>query len=189
MSKTIKIAVTCPHCGSKLAVPITENEIGTKKPSSCPRCQKRFLIPISTSLAPKFESDPTEIGCGSNELSLLLETIPNDHTAYQSFELTSDYYTIGRKNSGGPEFRPDIEIVTTDKMMSRKHAAITRKGKTGFTLKDIRSKNGIRMNNEQGKMDGEEEVYLSDGDIFCLGQTRFRVTIAEQSMDSDDLTR
>ncbi len=189
MSKTIKITVTCPQCGCKIAVPVVESDLGTKKPGALPKCQKKFFIPISPSLASKFDSDPTEIGGGGKEMSLLLETIPNSYTAYQSFELTSDYYTVGRKNSGGPEFRPDVEVVTTDKMMSRKHAAITRKGKTGFTLKDIRSKNGIKINNEQGKMDGEEEVYLSDGDTFCLGQTRFRVSIAEQSMDTDDLTR
>ena len=189
MSKTIKITVACPKCGCKLAVPVTETDLGTRKQGACPKCRKQFLIPISDSLASKFESDPTEIGGGAAELLLLLETVPNEYTAYQSFELTSDYYTIGRKNSGGPEFRPDVEVVTTDKMMSRKHAAITRKGKTGFTLKDIRSKNGIKMNNEQGKMDGDEEVYLSDGDTFCLGQTRFRVSIAEQSFDKDELTR
>jgi len=56
-------------------------------------------------------------------------------------------------------------------------------------LKDIRSKNGIRVNNDQGKMDGEEEVYLCDGDTFFLGQTQFRVTIAEHRVDNDDLTR
>ena len=188
MGKTIKISVTCPQCATKLAVPVTETDLGTKKQGGCPKCGKKFLIPISQSLAPKFESDPTEIGGGGGEISLLLETVPNQFTTYQSFELTSDYYTIGRKNSGGPEFRPDVEVLTTDKMMSRKHAAITRKGKTGFTLKDIRSKNGISVNND-GKMDGDEEVYLSDGDTFCLGQTRFRVSIAEQRLDNDDLTR
>lgn len=189
MSKTVKIAVACPQCRTKLAVPVTEKDLGTKKQGTCPKCGKKFLIPISHTLASKFESEPTEIGGGGNEISLLLETVPNEFTAYQSFELTSEYYTIGRKNSGGPESRPDVEVVTTDKMMSRKHAAITKKGKTGFTLKDIRSKNGIRMNNEQSKMDSEEEVYLSDGDMFCLGQTHFRVSIMEQGMETDDITR
>lgn len=188
MSKTVKISVTCPQCTTKLAVPITESDLDTKKQGTCPKCHKKFLIPIPMSLASKFESDPT-LGGNESDCSLLLETLPNEHTAYQSFELTSDYYTIGRKNSGGPEFRPDVEVLTTDKMMSRKHAAITKKGKTGFTLKDIRSKNGIRVNNEQSKMDSDEEVYLKDGDIFYLGKTCFRVTITEQRMDSDDLTR
>ena len=185
MSKTIKISVTCPQCGTKLAVPVVESDLGTKKHGACPKCKKRFLIPISASLTAKFESDPT-IGCNEMERSLLLETIPNAMTAYQSFELTSDYYTIGRKNSGGPEYRPDVEVETTDKKMSRKHAAIQRKGETGFTLKDLSSKNGVMLNSNRLEID--EEVYLSDGDTFRLGETQFRVSITERSNGDDDLT-
>ena len=190
MAKTIKVTVACPQCATKCAVPVTENDLEKKKQAICPNCHKSFLVAIPISLASRFESDPTEIGgCGGNEMSLLLETIPNEFTAYQSFELTSDYYTVGRKNSSGPEFRPDIEVVTSDKMMSRIHAAISRKGRTGFTLKDFRSKNGVRINNDDGKLDGEEEPYLNDGDTFCLGQTVFRVSITEHFMKSDDLTK
>lgn len=188
MGKVIKITVACPQCGCKLAVPVTELDVGTNKQGSCPKCHKSFLIPIPASWASKFDSDPTEIGGTGGELSLLLETIPNQNTAYQSFELTSDFYTIGRKNNGGPESRADVEVVTNDKTMSRKHAAITRKGNTGFTLKDLHSRNGVKMNNDQDKMDPDDEVYLCDGDSFCLGQTRFRVSITNQGLD-DDLTR
>ena len=131
------------------------------------------------------ESDPT-LGGNEAESSLLLETVSNVMTAYQSFELTSDYYTIGRKNSGGPEHRPDVEVETTDKKMSRKHAAIRKKGKTGFTLKDIGSKNGVFLNGS--KMETDEEIYLSDGDTFRLGETQFRVNIAERDEDSNDMT-
>ena len=123
---------------------------------------------------------------GGNEpdRSLLLEVMKNETTTYQTFNLTSDYYTIGRKNSSGPEHRPDVEVETTDKKMSRKHAAIRKKGKTGFTLNDLGSKNGVWLNGK--KMDAEEEVYLDDGDQFRLGETTFRVNIAEQS--DNDLT-
>lgn len=187
MSKAVKVSVTCPQCATKLAVPITENDLGTKKQGMCPKCGKKFLIPISASLASKFESDPTQIGDGGEEVSLVIETIPNTFTAYQSFELTSDYYTVGRQNSSGPEHRPDVEVATTDKKMSRKHAVIRRKGKTGFTLKDLGSKNGVMLNGN--RLEADEEVYLSDGDQFRIGETLFRVSIAEQSMNSDDLTR
>ena len=190
MAKTIKISVVCPQCATKMVMPVTEPDLGTKKPGHCPNCHKKFQVPIPTSLASKFESDPTEIGgAGANDMSLLLETVQNEFTGYQSFELTSDYYTIGRKNNSGPEYRPDIEVVTTDKLMSRIHAAITRKGKTGFTLKDVRSKNGIKVNNDNDKLDNEEEPYLSDGDMFCLGKTVFRVSITEHSISADDMTK
>lgn len=185
MSKIVKLTVICPQCATKLAVPITESDLGTKKQGMCPKCQKKFLVPISTSLASRFESDPT-MGGNEPERSLLLETIPNGFTNYQSFELTSDYYTIGRQNSSGPEHRPDVEVATTDKKMSRKHAAIRKKGRTGFVLKDLGSKNGVFLNGE--KMDAEEEVYLDDGDTFRLGDTQFRVNIAERSLGDNDLT-
>lgn len=186
MNKTIKVSVTCPHCTTKLAVPVTENDLGEKKQGTCPKCGKKFIIPIPMSLASMFESDPT-LGGNEAERMLLLEIVPNEHTAYQCFELTFDYYTIGRKNSGGPEYRPDVEVVTTDKKMSRKHAAIRKRGRTGFTIKDLGSKNGVFYNGV--RMDTDEEMYLTDGDQFRIGETIIRVSVADQSMNSDDLTR
>ena len=185
MSKTVKLSINCPQCGCKLAVPVVESDLGTKKQGVCPKCHKKFLIAVPASLASRFESDPT-LGGNEPDLSLLLEVTSNAWTAYQSFELTADYYTIGRKNSSGPEHRPDVEVETSDKKMSRKHAAIRRKGKTGFILKDLGSKNGVFLNGS--RMDADEEVYLSDGDTFRLGETQFRVSIAEQSADDNDLT-
>ena len=184
--KTIKITVSCPQCSTKLAVPAVENDLGSKKQVTCLKCRKKFLVSVPMSYASKFESDPTDIGGNGNEMSLVLETVANDMTAYQSFELTSEYYTIGRKNSSGPEHRPDVEVETTDKKMSRKHAAIRKKGKTGLTLKDLGSKNGVFLNGK--KMDADEEVYLSDGDQFRLGDTQFRINIAERSDEENDLT-
>ena len=190
MSK-VKIYATCPQCATKFPVSITEDDLGKKKSVVCPNpiCKKKLAVPISMKFASKFESDPT-MGGVERELSVLLETGPNDMTIYQSFELTSDYYTIGRKNSGGPEFRPDVEVVTSDKRMSRIHAAIQKKGKTGFTIKDIGSKNGVILNGKKLEV-GEivEEDYLSDGDVIQLGDTQFHVSIAERSDDSNDQTR
>lgn len=186
MSKTVKISVTCPQCATKLAVPITEDDLGTKKPGACPKCHKKFLIPISAALASKFESDPTCIGDANGETTLVIETVPNASTVFQSFELTSDYYTIGRQNTSGPEYRPDVEVVTSDRKMGRKHAAIRKRGKTGFVIKDLGSKNGVTLNGNG--LEPDEEVYLNDGDQFRLGDTLFRVSLAEQSMDSDELT-
>ena len=187
MAKTIKITVTCPKCSTKIAVPVVEKDLGTKKNCVCPKCDKKLVVPISESLASKFESDPTNIGKDfGDDISLILEVIPNDVTAYQSFELTSDYYTIGRSNTSGPEFRPDVEVITTDRKMSRKHVAIKRKGKVGFTLIDLGSKNGVILNGQ--KLEPDEEMYVRDGDNFCIGDTSFRISIAERSKE-DDLTK
>lgn len=186
MSKILKIAQTCPKCKSVMAITIVESDPGKTKQIACPKCGAKYNVPIPMAYASKFETDPT-LGGNEAEQSLLLEVTANATTVYQSFELTSDYYTIGRKSSSGPEHRPDVEVATTDKKMSRKHAAIRRKGKTGFTLKDLGRKNGVFLNGN--RMDADEEVYLADGDTFRLGETTFRVSIAEQSMSSDDLTR
>ncbi len=187
MAKTIKISVKCPKCASRLALPLVEQDLGTKKAGACPKCKNKFSVNIPVSLGSKFESDPTNIGTQEDEKVLMLETVANEHTTYQSFELSSDYYTIGRKNSSGPSSRPDVEVETTDKTMSRKHAAIRKKGKTGYTLNDLGSKNGITFNGN--KLEPDEEVYLGDGDHFVLGNTSFKVSLAEKSDDYDDLTR
>lgn len=187
MSKTIKISITCPKCTTKFAIPIVQNDLGKQKKTTCPKCHKNILVNIPSSLASKFESDPTCIGNSGNEKFLLIEAIPNTETAYQAFELTSDYYTIGRQNCSGPEYRPDVEVVTTDKKISRKHAVIRKKGNGSFTIKDLSSKNGVLLNNN--RLETDEEMYLNDGDIFQIGGSKFRVSIAEQSIDSDDLTQ
>ena len=134
MEKTIKITVKCPKCGSLSPIPVVEHEVGSRKQGVCPQCTKIFTVSIPTSLASKFVSDPT-MGGSEEDHSLLLEVLSSQDTAYQSFELTSDYYTIGRKNNSGPASRPDIEVVTNDLRMSRKHAVIKKKGKVGFTIK------------------------------------------------------
>lgn len=183
----MKITQTCPKCKSAMAITIMESDLGKTKQIACPnpKCGAKYNVPIPMAYASKFESDPT-LGGNEADRSLLLEVMANTTTVYQSFELTSDYYTIGRKNNSGPEHRPDVEVATTDKKMSRKHAAIRRKGKTGFTLKDLGSKNGVYHNGN--RMDAEEEVYLNDGDQFRLGETTFHVNIAESSCSDNDLT-
>lgn len=178
MGKIIKVTVKCCRCGSPSALSIVEEDVGRKKQVVCHKCRANFIVNIPTSYASKFVSEPT-MGGQEEDIALLLEVLENPKTEYQSFELTSDYYTIGRKNNSGPASRPDIEVVTTDMKMSRKHAAIKKKGKIGFSLKDLGSKNGVVFNNN--KLDADEEVYLSDGDVFQLGDTKFRVTLSEKS--------
>lgn len=186
MTKAVKITVKCPKCGSLSSIPIVEQEVGSRKHGACPRCGKIFTIAIPTSLASKFVSDPT-IGALDNDVSLFLEVVKDSNTSFQTFELTSDYYTIGRKNNSGPASRPDIEVITTDMHMSRKHAVIKKRGKVGFTINDLGSKNGIVVNEQ--KIGSDEEIYLNDGDTFCLGQTKFRVSMSQKIDNDDDLTR
>lgn len=186
MSKVVKITVKCPKCSSPVAVPICKEDVGTQKNTVCPKCRGKFRVVIPSYVASKFVSEPT-MGGNEDDISLVLETVKNPNTDCQTFELTSEYYTIGRKNSSGPTSRPDVEVMTTDMKMSRKHAAIKKKGKTGFTLADLGSKNGVVYNGS--KLEEGEEVYLSDGDTFRLGETTFKVSFSERSDNYDDLTR
>ena len=95
MAKTIKISVVCPQCATKMVMPVTEPDLGTKKPGHCPNCHKKFQVPIPTSLASKFESDPTEIGgAGANDMSLLLETVQNEFTGYPPFSMMRLFFRI-----------------------------------------------------------------------------------------------
>lgn len=185
MEKVVKLKVKCPKCASLSAVQVKEKEIGGKKQVICPKCRNIFAVNIPTSFIAKFVSDPT-IGGLEDDKVLLLEVIGNNETSFQSFELTADTYTIGRKNNSGPAYRPDIEVLTNDYRMSRKHAVIRKKGKVGFSIMDLGSKNGIILNG--GKIAPDEEIYLNDGDIFLLGDTQFRVSFSEKSDDYNDLT-
>lgn len=186
MAKSIKLVVTCPSCSGKTPISITENMLGTTIKCTCTTCRKQLPVKISESLASKFNSDKTEIGGKSADFALHLDVEQNELTPHQTFELVSDYYTIGRKNNGGPEHRADVEVVTTDMKMSRKHAAVKKKPNGAFTFKDIGSKNGVFYNGS--KLDADEEVYLSDGDKFQIGQTMFKVSIVDRVSKDDDVT-
>lgn len=185
MSKTVNVKVKCSKCAAVSAIQIVEEDVGTKKRLVCSRCGHTFMVSIPASYATKFSKE-TFVGNKADDMSLLLEVMADGNNLAHTFELTAEYYTIGRKNNTGPANRPDIEIVTADMSMSRKHAVIKKKGNVGFLLKDLASKNGVFLNDS--KLDADEEVYLSDGDIIQLGHTKIRVVILQRSDSSDGLT-
>jgi len=184
MGKSIKLAVTCPKCSGKSPIIVTEDMLGTVQKCMCSTCGQVLPVRINESLRSKFQSDKTEIGSPVSTVNIVLEVRPSNLTRPQTFELSSDYYTIGRKNNGSPEHRADIEIDTQDMKMSRKHVGIRRKP-VGFTLKDLGSKNGVKYQGQ--KLESDEEVYLCDGDEFVLGETIFKVSITGSS-NNEDLT-
>lgn len=187
MSKVIKIVRNCSRCAAKLTFPIVESDVGMEKLGTCPKCGRKISVKVPAEWAAKFESDPTQIPGGNvEERVLVIETIPNSYTDYQCFELTSEYYTIGRQNNSGPEHRPDVEVATTDRKMGRVHAVFKKKGKVGYTLMDMGSKNGVFLNGE--KLGPDKELYLEDGDLIRLGETQFRVSLAEHVSNDQEST-
>lgn len=67
----------------------------------------------------------------------------------QSFDLAKEVYTIGRS--------PDNDIQIMDNTISRKHLKIYKK-KSGYFIKDLKSKNGTFVNGERVQAGAEIEV-------------------------------
>ena len=132
-----------------------------------------------------------EIRASASEVRFILNGLYETDTARNERVLDSSLFDTFETEFGRPLSNQEMTKIsdwnrTTDKKMSRKHAAIRKRGKTGFVLKDLGSKNGVFLNGK--KMDADEEVYLSDGDQFRLGDTQFRINIAERSDEENDLT-
>jgi len=121
-----------------------------------------FMGPVQVELA---ESERTRAGAfqihgrlkegkgGSGAGSLVL---PTD----ERIGLSEATVTIGRK--------PDSTIVLADPNVSRNHAEIRPQG-TGWTLVDLGSTNGSRINGRK-----VTEQILADGDDISFGNTHFR---------------
>ena len=122
MPKIVKIGVTCPNCSAKVPLAITEDLVGKVVQGVCPSCRNKAKWKLPDSLASMFNTDPTFVPDAGKDRSLMLEVQAGEYNQAQKFELTADYYTIGRQNNGGPEHRPDVAVVTADKSMSRIHA-------------------------------------------------------------------
>lgn len=196
----MKVSTNCsnPQCGKQIPFDITKELVGKSIKVTCPFCHQQKVLVVPQSLASKFNSVPTPepetitdgdhtiIGQQVAEASLFLETLASTLTPAQLFTISSGYNTVGRKNESGPEHRPDVEVKTEDKKMSRIHAAITKKSNGGFTLKNLPSgKNGLRLNGKD--LENGKEVYLKSGDSFRLGETMFRVTIkSSRAVDKDE---
>ena len=71
------------------------------------------------------------------------------------FPLNTKHATIGRAN--------DNTIQLPDDMVSKHHAVLTRTGET-WTIEDLQSRNGVRINGQR-----TSRVELKDGDCVHIG--------------------
>ena len=86
---------------------------------------------------------------------------PRSHGEKQvAHPLGRDAVTIGRA--------PDNDIHVRDEKMSKRHARIARVGNV-YTLEDLRSKNGTRVNGQP-----VATGILNFGDVIRMGKTRFQ---------------
>lgn len=158
--KQLRFSIKCPTCGSIIKVDVPFDVLDDKMQCSCLFCQKSFILNVPDTFVNRYERTMT------------LNTVANEFGDAQSFRLTADYYTIGRKSSS-EDLHPLLEVLTLDRRMSRIHAVI-RKNPNGFTIQN-KGKWGILLNCE--RIIDDKEVFLRDGDKFVLGQTQFIVSI------------
>jgi pSer/pThr/pTyr-binding forkhead associated (FHA) protein len=106
-------------------------------------------------------------------------TPPPDVADRQSDEETQARLTVLSSNFAGVEYElseptmvlgrtDDNDIVINHRSISRNHAKIVRED-GGYTIVDLQSSNGVRVNNEE-----HDKVKLRRGDLIDLGHVRLR---------------
>ncbi len=92
----------------------------------------------------------------------------------RSFDLESDLITVGRGS--------ESDIRLNDKSVSRRHLEIVRKEDKYF-IKDLKSKNGTYVNDEQVKP--EKPLEIRQGQPVAIGKTMFCLVEAHLGEDED----
>ncbi len=95
------------------------------------------------------------------------------------YAFTKNEVVIGRSTGGGCDL-----VIATDGQVSKKHARIELDVDGRFTLYDLASTNGTKINGRR-----VENRTLNDGDEIHVGETRitFQCTVAEPSGVADEL--
>jgi len=192
-SYPVKIGCSNKSCGNQIQFTVNSEECGSSKFIRCKKCNTIITakIPEETTLikimGKKPPTPPSENGGGIGgtyvggsfleERMINLEVIPNQNTGFQTFIIDQEFVSVGRKNSSGPNFKPDIEILTDDKFIGRVHCAIQKKANKKFVIKDLESKNKTYLNGQA--LEPGEEIYLNDGDEIKIGRTSLKVTFIQ----------
>lgn len=181
-----KLRIKCKNCQTNLVVPVKEDMFGKSISIRCKKCNE--IIPLKIPKEEVFKKKQNQQSSQQNsgtqtvintitttEIYIELHAVPNGNTRLQKFDVDQARMTIGRKNMAGPRYRPDLEVDTEDKYMSKVHAVFSRKGKNAFTIADLNSTNGTWLNGE--KLHPNDEEYLENGDLLKIGRTEFSVKL------------
>jgi hypothetical protein len=163
----------CPKCNQKHNINNVEKYLGKTISIHCvnKRCRAQFTCVANTADQPKVileEEEGTIVTSKSTaEKAKLIVNLPD----IKSVPLDGDITVIG-KNSTLPDVH--IKIGVNDVYMSRKHCCIlknysTKQQFTGYSLRDLGSKNGTWLNGV--KLSGDTEYYLKNNDTIRLGET------------------
>lgn len=178
-----KLGFNCTSCKTKVQIQVSEGMYDTKKMVRCSSCQeintiripaeKVFLAKKKKS-APKVNQDQTFINEPSNDIGKLVFSVKEgEFSKAQSFVLSDERLLVGRKNNGGPNVKPDLEIISRDGFMSKLHCELKKVG-DNYIISDFSSANGTWVNGE--KLTKADSLFLAVGDKIKLGRTEIEIT-------------
>ena len=164
--------VFCPKCDHQLSFDETKYPQGKVLAFVCPQCGAQFKIKlglkrVKTADGLEKEVKETDFSCG------FITVIENVFTYKQELPLKLGDNVVGRRNKDTEGV--DVEIITSDPSMGRKHCVINVKqnaqGGFVYTVCDFPSLTGTFVGSVLvGK---KEQVRLDDEAIVTLGATTF----------------
>ena len=164
--------VFCPKCDNQLSFDETKYPEGKVLAFVCPRCGAQFKIKlglkrVKTAGGGEKEVKEADFSCG------YITVIENAFAYKQELPLKLGDNVIGRRNKDTEGV--DVEIITSDPSMGRKHCVLNVKrdahGTLIYTVRDFPSLTGTFVGSVLvGK---KEQVRLEDEAIVTLGATTF----------------
>jgi pSer/pThr/pTyr-binding forkhead associated (FHA) protein len=179
-----KLALNCSNCKKKLQISVSEGMFDKKKVVSCNNCNEFTTIMVPSEIVFENKNKNNKQAAAEatfisdnfqKETTFRLLVLTGEFTNEQVFDLKDEKLTIGRKNNGGPEAKPDIEIRSKDGYMSKKHAELIRTQDNLYVIKDLNSANGTWVNGE--KLSNTDKLFLENGDEIKMGRTYFKINI------------
>ncbi|MBV9269367.1 MAG: FHA domain-containing protein [Acidobacteriaceae bacterium] len=181
----------CSECGARIGAASTEAAAGARTAGSCPDCNTKRVpdsakfcelcgynfetgahgeIPMAPPAAPPMAlSPPAEkwVVRISVDPALKEPESPEPPSDWSPASISAERETllIGR-NSQSRGIAPDIPL-DFDAAVSHRHALLTRKDGDGWTIRDIGSSNGTRLNGKD--LQALVDVPVNPGDRVTLG--------------------
>lgn len=175
--------IFCPKCDNQLTFDEKKYPNAKALAFVCPGCGHQFKIrlgrkTVMTASGELKEVKEADYTCG------YIHVIENAFGFKQDFPLVLGDNVIGRRNKDTDGV--NIEIITADPSMGRKHCVIHVKENNGFytyTLRDFPSLTGTFLNNYcLGK---KEQVQIEGGAVITIGATTFILHEAGEKPEDD----
>lgn len=165
------IHIKCPNCGKVLRLQRAPGIENMTVP--CPACGVRTPFLQCKQVVLPQSGNKTELPSYSKtgRVSLI------DRTTGRTYELPEGRNNVGRAHATS---NADVQILTTDQGMSRVHSTMqvikTASGTMRCVISNANNKNATLVNGE--KLEGEDELYLQNGDIIKMSHSEFIIDIS-----------